>query len=873
MDHIDVHRLVDTLHSDLRTGLEGAASLASRRRNSSVEVVHWLQALLECENKLLLRVLSEFKIEVRQLKCELDYSLHLLPIEEDASLTLSQNLLNLVREAWLVASIQFGRRCVSLFDLLLALCSSPSEDPRHIAPSLLGLNAPKLRTFAAKLDDEPLLVSGAVEERGYIGAGQFLELYTHDMTAEARAGKLDAVVGRERELRQLLDVLTRRRQNNPILVGEAGVGKTAVAEALALEIVKGNIPKPLHGVRLLMLDLSLLEAGAGIKGEFERRLHGVVGEIKASVTPIILFIDEAHALVGAGGGVSQNDAANILKPALARGELRTIAATTWSEYKRYFEKDAALSRRFQPIAISEPDEESALRMLRGMVDVFSEHHGVQIRESALNAAVRLSTRYIASRQLPDKAISVLDTAAAYVAMARQSFPEELDAAHNEMHVLEAEMARLRIEPAHEEIDVRIAELARQKSVLQDQISELQVRYQRELMLVEQADMLEKALGPHSEIQLSHHEREKFQNQLAMVHAELNEVIIEQPLVPQVVDGDVIAKIVARWTGIPIGKLLCNQIEAIIDLENRLKQRVHGQDNVIARIAAAMRISRAGLSDPRRPPAVFLFVGMSGTGKTEMAHALTEILYGDRNSITIINMSEFKEEHKVSMLVGSPPGYVGYGEGGILTEAVRRRPYGVLLLDEMDKAHPGVQDLFYQVFDKGSLRDGEGRDIDFKNTTIIMTANTGSELLSSFLTEKAIPTDEALNVLLLPTLKEQFKPAFLGRTMVLPFLPLDENTLATIVELQIDVVRKRVLERYGATLSLSDSARMALIENARCSETGARMIEAMIARDLLPILSSFFLNAVVDGRVIDSVSVEFSANSFQLRELPTADNPG
>ena len=876
MSQIDVHRLVGVLNPELHISLEMAASLAARNSHETVEIAHWLRALLD-ESRLQ-DMIHELGVDRVSLQRELDETIADMPRQDGAALTLSQNVLSLAREAWLLASLQFGRRRVDFIHLLLALntVSQLRMMVRGIAPSLRNLDNGKLQAMAEQAQEEAA-PAGESGSKPAVAAGEneFLKLYTHDLTADAQAGKLDPVIGRDTEMRQLIDVLMRRRQNNPILVGEAGVGKTAVAEALALAIAEGNVPEMLRNVKLLLLDLSLLQAGAGVKGEFERRLHGVVDAVKSSAQPIILFIDEAHGLIGAGGQSGQGDAANILKPALARGELRTIAATTWSEYKRYFEKDAALTRRFQPVKVDEPDEDTAIRMLRGIADTFRKHHGVRIRESALDAAVRLSARYIPSRQLPDKAISLLDTAAASVALARQTLPEALGALRNEQHLVDVEMHWLHDEPANEENDARIAFLEERRVELHAEIEALQERYGRELELVNKADSLEQALSDAmdgqradlSDLGTSGRRRsDAASGELEATQAELDDVIGEYPLVPRVVDRDVIAGIVARWTGIPVGKILSDQISAVNALEGRLKKRVIGQDAALERVAAAMRVSRAGLSDPRRPPAVFMFAGMSGTGKTETALALADILYGSSQYLTTINMSEFKEEHKVSMLLGSPPGYVGYGEGGVLTEAVRRRPYGVLLLDEIDKAHPGVQEIFYQVFDKGSLRDGEGRDVDFKNTTIIMTANTGSELLKTLSEDpETMPEGEALEAVMLPELQKQFKPAFLGRATILPYMPLSPEALIGIVGIQIARIKERVNNAYGVGLSISDQARNALVDRARSSDMGARVIEAMIARDLMPVLSGFFLESLMDGRQVSGVHIDFDDNVFQVTE--------
>ncbi|MDC7746530.1 type VI secretion system ATPase TssH [Rhizobium binxianense] len=880
MSHIDLNRLIRTLEPNLRVGLETAASLAVRHQHAVVDIAHWLRSLVDIAG--FSAVFEELQISSATLRTELDAAIADIPRQDGASLALSPNLLALGRESFLVASLQCGRNIVLLADLLAALLSDPALRAliRGIAPSLRNLDRARLDRLLeteAPAPSEQLSVSAASA-----GDNEFLRLYARDMTADARAGRIDPVIGRDRELRQVIDILMRRRQNNPILVGEAGVGKTAVAEALALEIAGGNVPARLKDVKLLLLDLSLLQAGAGVKGEFERRLHGVVDAVKTSPQPIILFIDEAHGLIGAGGQAGQGDAANILKPALARGELRTIAATTWGEYKRFIEKDAALTRRFQTVHVREPDEEAAIRMLRGVAEGLKTHHKVRIRDEAIVAAVRLSARYLPDRQLPDKAISLIDTAAAAVALARQTTPEALKLLTDERDLLETEANWLAREPQTPEKRARLGEIAAKQQEIVFEIEALRSKFDEENRLVREADRLEEFFSPDDAVvPLASADNmgdgtnvapfppqtmtaEGARAALAATERSLAAVADQTPLLPRVVDKEIVAAVVARWTGIPLGKLLADQIETVKTLDIRLKERVLGQDAAIERIASAMRAARAGLSDPRRPPAVFLLVGMSGTGKTETALSLADMLYGGSRYLTTINMSEFKEEHKISMLLGSPPGYVGYGEGGVLTEAVRRRPYGVLLLDEIDKAHPGVQEIFYQVFDKGTLRDGEGRDINFKNTTIVMTANTGSEMIAALSADPdTMPGPDALEALLLPELQKHFKPAFLGRTTVLPFMPLGTETLSGIVDIQIGRIRERVVATYGTTLSLSPEARDALIARARTSEMGARAIEVMIARDLLPDLSTFFLDAVATGKKITGIAIGYDGHRFGL----------
>ncbi len=855
MSHIDLNRLIEALEPDLRVTLEAAASIAVRMGHRYVDIPHWLLAVVDAG--MYAETFEELKIPLPVLQAEIGRSLGEAIIGDGDALSLSQNVLTAGREAWVLASLEAGRNRVTLCDLLLAMDEETSlrSFVRSAFPSLKAMDRAALERLRSSVEEGAGAdVSSVPASSGPVaGQNDFLRLYTQDMTADARSGKVDPVIGRDDELRQLVDILTRRRQNNPILVGEAGVGKTAVAEALALEIASGNVPEKLRNVRLLNLDISLLQAGAGVKGEFERRLHGVIDAVKRSAEPVILFIDEAHGLVGAGGAAGQGDAANILKPALARGEVRTVAATTWSEYKKYFEKDAALTRRFQPVHVREPDEATAIRMLRGVADTFVSHHNVTVRDEAIVAAVQLSARYMPARQLPDKAVSLLDTAAAAVSLARQTLPERLRAMESERRLLSDELNWLLREPQDEDMQGRIQSIRDELERLEGGIDDLRGRYDAEM-----AELA--ALGEEQPAQQT-----GASNVSLLRPAGEAQPASTERLVPTVVDRDAIASVVSRWTGIPLGKLLADQIESARTLDARMRQRVVGQDAAIARIADAMRTARAGLSDPRRPPAVFFLVGMSGTGKTETALSLADLLYGGNSHLTTINMSEFKEEHKVSLLLGSPPGYVGFGEGGVLTEAVRRRPFGVLLLDEIDKAHPGVQDIFYQVFDKGVLRDGEGRDVDFKNTTIFMTANTGSELLSALSADpETMPEGEALEALLMPELTKQFKPAFLGRTIILPFMPLGTEELSRIVDMQIGKIRDRVLATYGADLTLSDAARDALVARAGASDIGARAIEIMIGKDLLPPLSSFFLEKVVAGERVGEVTVDFDGNRFGIR---------
>lgn len=887
MSFIDLNRLIEAFEPNLRVALELAASTAAGRRHAQVDIVHFMNAIVESVS--FQDGLAELGLPVETLRRELLQALDDVAVGAEQNLSLSQNILTLGREAWVCASLQGGRSSIILADVFSALDDEPSlrSLTRGQFPSLRMLDRSVLERMREAGDKNShsggekseMPSDSALSGRAH---DEFLRLYTHDLTQDARDGRIDPVIGRDVELRQMIDILTRRRQNNPILVGEAGVGKTAVAEAFALEIAAERVPEKLKSVRLLMLDLTLLQAGAGVKGEFERRLNGVIEAVKRSPEPIILFIDEAHGLIGAGGAQGQGDAANILKPALARGEVRVIAATTWSEYKRYFEKDAALTRRFQPVHVREPDEETAIRMLRGVAGSFMAHHGVTIRDEAIVAAVQLSARFLPARQLPDKAISLIDTAAAAVSLARQTIPETLMALQSERNHLAVEVDWLEREGNAEEVAQEVIErklsIQAELERLDTEIAELQARYDAEkeaiTALDNQKDGTESKLSLITEPHITEHQGSNVSplkgrgltRRAVSIATSLNQ---DTSLIPREVDRHVIASVVSRWTGIPLGKLLADQIENAKSLDKRLGEKVVGQDAALKRIADAMRAARAGLSDPRRPPAVFLLVGMSGTGKTETALSLADLLYGGSQHLTTINMSEFKEEHKVSMLLGAPPGYVGYGEGGVLTEAVRRRPYGVLLLDEIDKAHAGVQDIFYQVFDKGILRDGEGRDVDFKNTTIFMTANTGSELLATLASDPdTMPEGEALEALLMPELQKQFKPAFLGRTIILPFMPLGTEALAAIVDLQIERIRDRIHAAYGTELVVEQSARDVLVSRAGASEIGARAIEIMIGRDLLPPLSTFFIELVANAKKVGRAHVTHDENGFAVHGQET-----
>ncbi|MDD4789520.1 MAG: type VI secretion system ATPase TssH, partial [Pirellulales bacterium] len=698
----------------------------------------------------------------------------------------------------------------------------------------------------------------------------------------ARLGQIDPVLGRDAEIRQVVDILTRRRQNNPILTGEAGVGKTAVAEGFALRIAAGDVPPPLKDVAIRTLDLGLLQAGAGIKGEFENRLKSVIEEVKASSRPIILFIDEAHTMIGAGGQAGQGDAANLLKPALARGELRTIAATTWAEYKKYFEKDAALARRFQVVKVEEPSERVGIEMMRGLVATLERHHNIRILEEAVTDAVKLSHRYISGRQLPDKAVSLLDTASARVAISHSATPPAVEDCRRRIEQLAISLEILQRESlAGAKNADRIAEVTEAREAARRQLESLEARWKQEAELVgrlrrvreqleakppagdqgrggqepRQPAAAEPAAESADATELAAQRPEELRKEFQQLSRQLAQLQGDAPLMHVCVDSQAIAEVVSGWTGIPVGRMVTDEIRTVLALKEQMERRVVGQSHALEAIAQRIRTSRANLTDPRRPIGVFLLVGPSGVGKTETAITLAELLYGGDQNMTVINMSEFKEEHKVSLLMGSPPGYVGYGEGGVLTEAVRRRPYSVVLLDEMEKAHPGVQDIFYQVFDKGTLRDGEGRDIDFKNTVILMTSNAATDLIVKLCADpETCPGAEALAEALHPELVKTFKPAFLGRVTILPYFPLGDEVLRRIVELQLDRIARRISESHRARLAYDPELVAAIAGRCTEVESGARNVDHILTRTLLPDLASEFLARMTGGEPISEVRV-------------------
>jgi len=887
--NVDLQALVGRLNQHCRSTLEGAVGVTLSRTHYNVEIEHWLVKLTEAASNDVDAILRYFEIDAGRLTAEVNKALDRPKTGNSRSPSLSPDVVKLMREAWVFGSLQCGEAAVRSGHLLVALLADHSlaAQARDASSQFAKINIETLRANFQKIvgDSSEAGGGGLATASASAGAGSggvaassgasgsALEQYTINLTARAREGKIDPVLGRDAETRQIVDILTRRRQNNPILTGEAGVGKTAVVEGFALKIAAGDVPPALKDVELLSLDLGLLQAGAGMKGEFENRLKNVIEGVKASPKPIIMFIDEAHTLIGAGGAAGQNDAANLLKPALARGEMRTIAATTWAEYKKYFERDPALTRRFQVVKVEEPDDEAAIGMMRGLIPTLERHHGVQVLSEAVEEAVRLSRRYIPSRQLPDKAVSLLDTACGRVAIASHAVPAAIEDRRRRIDMLDADLAALaretRIGADHQE---RIGDLKADREKTERDLAELEQQWEKERDLVARVRDLHAKLGDAEDSgeadAADASNKAAMLQELSSLNAELTQLQGESPLMRVTVDGQAIAEVVGNWTGIPVGRMVSDEIKTVLSLKDKLEERVIGQPHALEAIAETIRTSRAKLIDPRKPIGVFLMVGTSGVGKTETALALADLLYGGEQNLTVINMSEFKEEHKVSMLVGSPPGYVGYGEGGVLTEAVRRRPYSVVLFDEMEKAHPGVQDVFYQVFDKGMLRDGEGRDIDFKNTVIIMTSNAGTDLIHRLCADPASrPSSEELAEALRPELLKLFKPAFLGRCSVVPYFPLADDIIRKIVELQLNRIRKRFLENYRASLVWDDELVEEIAKRCTEVESGARNIEYILSRGLLPRLSAYVLSLMANGDAVGSLRIVLGADGqFEFEPL-------
>jgi len=905
---VNLRSLIGKLNRTTRNTLEAAAGLCLSRTHYDVEVEHFLTKLLDATGSDFALITRHFGVDKSRLAAELGRSLDKLKSGNARNPVIGTTVFKMFTEGWTYGSLEFGSSLLRSGYAIVALTSNEelvrlmrdvSREFQKIEPAALR------KDFAAIVEKSEEEAETGAEQPQAAGSDEgprakpgshtpFLDQYTVDLTANAKAGKIDEVLARDAEIRQIVDILTRRRQNNPILVGEAGVGKTAVVEGFALRVSRGDVPPPLRNVAVKSLDLALLQAGAGVKGEFESRLKGLINEVKSSPSPIILFIDEAHTMIGAGGQAGQNDAANLLKPALARGELRTVAATTWSEYKKYFEKDPALTRRFQTVKVDEPSEVQCELMLRGVVPALEKHHKVRILDEGLAAAVKLSHRYLPDRQLPDKAVSVMDTACARLALGQNSIPPAIEDAQRALddfavqtRVLEREQA---VGADHSE---RLAAIAEKKAATEKRLAELNARWEKESSLISRIREIRTQLeGAHSASAATPAasgqsaatapgsagnavaapanggssaaapaiDADALRQELGKLNTELEVLQGETPLIRACVDAQIVGEVISAWTGVPVGKMLKDEVSIVLKLEEHLGRRVIGQDHALVGISQRIRTSRAGMDDPQKPIGVFLLVGPSGVGKTETALALSDLLYGGERNVITINMSEFQEAHTVSTLKGSPPGYVGYGEGGVLTEAVRRRPYSVVLLDEVEKAHPDVLELFFQVFDKGQMEDGEGREIDFKNAIIILTSNAGTDTLMKYCADPdTMPGPEALVQALKPELNKIFKPAFLGRTVVIPYFPVRDEALKQIVRLKLGKIQRRLAESHR--IRMTWDAELVDEVARRCTEveSGARNVDNILTNTLLPDVSKQLLAAMAEGARPQTLHVTIGAD--------------
>ena len=864
--------------------IESATKVARLRANAYVELAHWIDQIANQQDSDLHRIARHFELDLSRLASDLTASLDRLPTGATAVSDFSDDVTMAVERGWVYATLLFGDASIRTGHLLVGALKTPS-----LARRLEGISPLFGRISLERLSDGfDDIVAGSPEDRlgardgstlgggaaagagegemapAALGRREALERYTTSLTDAARAGRGDPIVGRDTEIRQMIDILMRRRQNNPILTGEAGVGKTAVVEGFAQRIARGDVPPALAEVDLRALDIGLLQAGASMKGEFEKRLRQVIEEVQASERPIVLFIDEAHTLIGAGGAAGTGDAANLLKPALARGELRTVAATTWAEYKKHIEKDPALTRRFETVKVEEPVEPQAVLMLRGIVGTMERHHGLEILDEALEAAVRLSSRYIPARQLPDKAVSLLDTAAARVAISRHAVPAALDDARKRIDALEREERIVTREGAIGiDTAARLERVTTELAAEREREAGLAGRWKEERALIERILDTRARLRGETPGADGGAEREALLAELAEARAALAALQGESPLILPEVDAQSVAAVVQDWTGIPVGRMVRDEIGTVLNLVDLLERRIVGQRHALEMIARRVQTSRARLDNPEKPIGVFLLAGSSGVGKTETALALADTLYGGEQNLITINMSEFQEAHTVSTLKGAPPGYVGYGEGGVLTEAVRRRPYSVVLLDEVEKAHPDVHEIFFQVFDKGRMEDGEGRMIDFRNTLILLTTNAGTDLIMGLCKDPDLmPTAEGMAEALREPLLKVFPPALLGRLVTIPYYPLDDEKIGRIASLQLGRIKRRVAEQHGIDFGWDDEV-VALITR-RCKEldSGGRMIDAILTNTMLPTISRELLERqFADGERVARIAVTVADDGF------------
>jgi type VI secretion system protein VasG len=903
---LNLKALIAKLNDQTRGALEGAAGLCLSRTHYDIEVEHFLTKLLDSSSNDFAAIIKHFEIDKSRLTAELARSMDKLKSGNARTPAISPTVLKMLTSAWTVGSIDFNAGQVRTGFVILALASDEelSRLVRDVSKEFQKINADALKKDLLGIValSQETTTSGAAIGAGAGPGGAAkpmggktpnLDSYTVDLTGNAKKGKIDPVLGRDPEIRQVIDILTRRRQNNPILTGEAGVGKTAVVEGFALRVANGDVPPPLKNVHIRTLDLALLQAGAGVKGEFENRLKGLIEEVKNSPTPIILFIDEAHTMIGAGGQAGQGDAANLLKPALARGELRTIAATTWSEYKKYFEKDAALARRFQVVKVEEPSEPQCGIMMRGLVASLEKHHNVRILDEAVFASVKLTHRFLAGRQLPDKAVSILDTACARLALGQNTKPPAIEDLERTIDALEVQTRILtREEIVGADHQEKLAEIAAQKEKAEEKLKSLQDRWEKERDLVGRIRELRGKLegtqdgkaapaapaspaAPATPVQQNGSATaaqevaatpEASKAQMQALEAELAALQGETGLIRVCVDAQIVGEVLSAWTGIPAGKMLKDEITTVLALQEHLGKRVIGQPHAMEIISQRVQTSRASLDDPNKPVGVFMLVGPSGVGKTETALALSDLLYGGEHNLITINMSEFQEPHTVSTLKGSPPGYVGYGEGGVLTEAVRRRPYSVVLLDEVEKAHPDVLELFFQVFDKGQMEDGEGREINFKNNIIILTTNACTDQMMKLVADpETAPSPKGLIDAIKPEMNKIFKPAFLGRMVLIPYYPVRDEALKQIIRLKLGKIQRRLLENHKIKLTYDDAFLEAVA--ARCTEveSGARNVDNILTNSLLPDISRKILGSMAEGEKMTAMHVsvgedgEFSYN--------------
>ncbi|GJQ30612.1 MAG: protein ClpV1 [Phycisphaerae bacterium] len=895
MSDIPRSKLFGKLNSIGYKALDNAVVFCKLRGNPYVELVHWLHQLMQTQDTDLHRIIKAFNLDVNQLIADTQATLDRLPRGANAC-DLSAGMCDAMERAWAYASLKFGEVSIRSGHVVFALVNDTNLKPLlgKISQQFAKINADQLgEQFLKITDGSPEAVLSAADQRGISGAPgeasgamapaqlgkqEALAKYCKDLTENARSGKMDPIVGRDEEIRQCIDVLMRRRQNNPILTGEAGVGKTAVVEGFAQRIVKGDVPPQLKDVRLLELDVGLLQAGASMKGEFENRLRQVIDEVQASPKPIILFIDEAHTLMGAGGAAGTADAAQLLKPALARGTLRTIAATTQSEYKMHIEKDPAMSRRFQVVKVDEPDEAKCLLMIRGLADVMEKHFKIQVLDEALEAAVKLSKRYIQGRQLPDKAVSLIDTACARVAVSLHATPGEIDDTRKRLDGLNRELAILDKEiRAGGEHGKRREELLETIATEQKALDALEAKYAKEKEFVAKIlEMRGKLSGaqpgdakdagkngaPPPEPKVSDDEREKIKEDLKRLKAELSAFQGENALITPAVDAQAVSSVVSDWTGIPLGKMVKDEMKTVLSLGSILEKRVIGQRHALDAIGQRIQLARAKLDNPGRPVGVFLLVGPSGVGKTETAIALAEALYGGPQGLITINMSEYQEAHKVSLLMGSPPGYVGYGKGGVMTEAVRRRPYSVLLLDEVEKAHADIHEVFFQVFDKGMMKDSEGVDINFQNTIILLTSNVGTDLVMKMCKDPSLkPDPEGLVKGIREPLLKVFPPALLGRLNIIPYYPISDEMMRAIIKLQMSRVGQRVKEGHKVPFSYDAAVEDLIVSRVTELDSGARAIDAIITRQLLPSVGKELLERLMEGRTVNRVHVAVKDSEF------------